>query len=89
MLMAGKSTASQARWVTSSMTPNASYASTSKGVRSSSQAGDISSMTRMDSSQKSTKVRASGVTRSVNVGGMNGIRTGRFRLLSRPIGRTG
>ena len=31
MLMAGKSTASQARWVTSLTTPNASCASTSKG----------------------------------------------------------
>ena len=31
MLMAGKSTASQARWVTSLTTPNAGCASTSKG----------------------------------------------------------
>ena len=39
------------------MTPNASCASTSKGVRSSSRASGTSSMTRMDSLPKSTKDR--------------------------------
>ena len=40
------------------MPPNASCASTSKGVRSSSRASGISSMTRMDSLPRSTKDRA-------------------------------
>ena len=79
----------QTRWATSLMTPNASCASTSKGIRSSSRASDTSSMTRMGSLPRSTKARASGGTRSVNAGGMSGIRTGRLRLSSRPIGRTG
>ena len=39
------------------MTPNASFASTSKGVRSSSRASGTSSMTRMDSLPRSTKDR--------------------------------
>ena len=42
---------------------------------------------RIGNSPRSTKARASGGTRSVNVGGMSGIRTGRLRQLSRPIGR--
>ncbi len=71
MLMARKNTACRTRWVTSSMPPNASCASTSKGVRSSSRASGVSSTTRMDSLPRSTKAQASGGTASVNAGGMS------------------
>lgn len=65
---------------TSSMAPNASCASTSREVRSSSRASGTSSMTRMDSLQRSTKAQVSGGTRSVSVGSMSGIRTEHSRL---------
>ena len=58
MLIAEKSIACRTRWATSSMIPNASCASTSKGIRSSSRASVISSMTRMDSLPRSTKAWA-------------------------------
>lgn len=44
---------------------------------------------RIGNPPRRTKARASGGTRSVNVGGMSGIRTGRLRLSSHPIGRWG
>ena len=66
----------------------ANYADGTEEHRLSDKVG-VSSTTRMDNSSRSTKARTNGGTRSVNAGCMNGIRMGRLRLLSCPIGRTG
>ena len=89
MLIAEKSIACRTRWATSSMIPNASCASTSKGIRSSSRASVISSMTRMDSLPRSTKAWAKWWDTKRECWRCGGIRTRRLRLSSRPKGRTG
>ena len=64
MLMARKNTACRTRWVISSMTPNASCASTSKGVRSSSRARVEHVFGFMTNSMKGIYVRTIGLARA-------------------------